>query len=490
MSQNQLQNIDQLEANLWSAADNLRANSKLTSSEYCMPVLGVIFLRHATNRYDAACRQIAEDQAAGKMPKRPLVKGDFLKRRALMLPKEARYDELLKLPKGSNLGAALVEAMNAIERDFEPLLNQLPKDYDKFESDLLENLLRTFDCEVLRTASGDLFGRIYEYFLMKFAMQGAQDNGEFFTPPSIVQTIVNVIEPDHGIVFDPATGSAGMFVQSSHFIERHGQETSHRVTFFGQEKTGTTIRLAKMNLAVHGLEGDIRDTADVTELLKELHRIVNEAIRAQQPGGDQTGSRLYDLSQIDLEKLRDEFAKKVQRKATALQDIRQIVEQKLAAMLKHNPQRMDYYKRYSEIVADYNREKDRVTIEETFAKVVDLIQSLDAEQRRAAEEGLSEEELALFDLLKKDNLSKTERERVKQASQGLLKSIRELIAPLDRWTEKEKTQAEVQVLILDHLFLSLPTPPFTNAEKEEAARRAFQYVWQQSAGGLEYSPAA
>src|SRR5581483_5864782 len=131
MSHDVLKDIEQLEDSLWAAADTLRANSKLTSSEYCMPVLGVIFLRHATNRYDAASLQIVEDQSAGRMPKRPLVKQDFIKRRALMLPKEARYDELLKLPKGTNLGAALVEAMNAIERDFEPLLNQLPKDYDK-----------------------------------------------------------------------------------------------------------------------------------------------------------------------------------------------------------------------------------------------------------------------------------------------------------------------------------------------------------------------
>jgi type I restriction enzyme M protein len=259
MSQTALQDIEKLEDSLWAAADNLRANSKLTSSEYCMPVLGVIFLRHATNRYDAASQQIAADQAAGKMPKRPLVKGDFIKRRALLLPKEARYDELLKLPKGTNLGTALVEAMNAIERDFEPLAGQLPKDYEKFGNDLLEDLLRVFDSATLRNASGDVFGRIYEYFLMKFAMQGAQDNGEFFTPPSLVQTIVNVIEPDHGIVFDPACGSGGMFVQSSHFIERMGEDTAHRVTFFGQEKTGTTIRLAKMNLAVHGLECDIRE---------------------------------------------------------------------------------------------------------------------------------------------------------------------------------------------------------------------------------------
>src|SRR5438876_5602849 len=224
-----------------------------------MPVLGVIFLRHATNRYDDAVRQIEADQAAGIMPKRPLVKGDFLKRRALQLPPEARYDTLLRLPTGANLGAAIVKAMDAIERDFEPLKGQLPKDYDKFASDLLGDLLRVFDSTTLRVASGDVFGRIYEYFLMKFAMQGAQDNGEFFTPPSLVQTIVNVIEPDHGIVFDPACGSGGMFVQSSHFIERRGEDTAHRVTFFGHEKTVTTIRLARMNLADHGLQGDIRN---------------------------------------------------------------------------------------------------------------------------------------------------------------------------------------------------------------------------------------
>jgi type I restriction enzyme M protein len=270
MSADALKNIAQIEDSLWQAADQLRANSKLTSSEYCMPVLGVIFLRHATNRYQAALQAIEADQAAGKMPKRQLVKGDFIKRRALMLPEVARYDYLLKLPSGANLGDALVEAMNAIESDFEPLAGQLPKDYDRFENKLLEDLLRNFDSEALRNASGDVFGRIYEYFLMKFAMQGAQDNGEFFTPPSLVQTIVNVIEPDHGVVFDPACGSGGMFVQSSHFIEHEGLDTMKRVTFFGQEKTATTIRLAKMNLAVHGLEGDIREA---NSFYDDVHRL-------------------------------------------------------------------------------------------------------------------------------------------------------------------------------------------------------------------------
>jgi type I restriction enzyme M protein len=296
MTEHALSNIEQLETDLWAAADNLRANSKLTSSEYCMPVLGVIFLRHATNRYDAAAAQIAAEQAAGKMPKRALVKGDFLKRRALLLPKEARYDELLKLPKGANLGTAIVKAMDAIERDFEPLQGQLPKDYDKFENDLLEDLLRVFDSETLRTASGDVFGRIYEYFLMKFAMQGAQDNGEFFTPPSLVQTIVNVIEPDHGIVFDPACGSGGMFVQSSHFIERSGKDTAHRVTFFGQEKTATTIRLAKMNLAVHGLEGDIREANTFYEDAQNLYGTC-DFVMANPP---------FNVDMVDAEKVKDD----------------------------------------------------------------------------------------------------------------------------------------------------------------------------------------
>jgi type I restriction enzyme M protein len=296
MKEHALSNIEQLETDLWAAADNLRANSKLTSSEYCMPVLGVIFLRHATNRYDIAAAQIATEQAAGKMPKRSLVKGDFLKRRALMLPKEARYDELLKLPKGASLGTAIVKAMDAIESDFEPLRGQLPKDYDKFKNDLLEDLLRAFDSETLRTASGDVFGRIYEYFLMKFAMQGAQDNGEFFTPPSLVQTIVNVIEPDHGTVFDPACGSGGMFVQSSHFIERLGKDTAHRVTFFGQEKTGTTIRLAKMNLAVHGLEGDI---VEANTFYHDEHNLYGKCdfVMANPP---------FNVDMVDAEKVKDD----------------------------------------------------------------------------------------------------------------------------------------------------------------------------------------
>jgi type I restriction enzyme M protein len=296
MTGNALQNIEQIESSLWEAADQLRANSKLTSSEYSMPVLGVIFLRHAANRFYGAKAAIEADQAAGKMPKRPLVKADFVKRRAMMLPQQAQFDELLKLPKGANLGEALVEAMNAIEAEFEPLAGQLPKDYDGFDPALLEDLLRIFDREALRTASGDVFGRIYEYFLMKFAMQGAQDAGEFFTPPSLVQTLVNVIEPEHGTVLDPACGSGGMFVQSSHFIEDRGEDTSHKVTFYGQEKTATTIRLANMNLAVHGLEGDIREANTFYE---DVHSLYGQCdfVMANPP---------FNVDMVDAEKVKDD----------------------------------------------------------------------------------------------------------------------------------------------------------------------------------------
>lgn len=226
-----------------------------------------------------------------------------------------------------------------------------------------------------------------------------------------------------------------------------------------------------------------RDTADVTEVLKALHRIVNEAIRAAAPGDDHAECLTVDLSRIDFEKLRDEFATKVRRKHAALQDIRDLVEKKLAQMLARNPLRMDYYKKYQEIVADYNREKDRVTIESTFASLLALAKSLDAEQRRAAEEGLSDDELALFDLLFKTTITKADREKLKQASKSLLASLRELLKPMRNWTQNEATQAEVKVFILDNLWQSLPRPPFTDEEAETVAGRVYDFVWQRSASG-------
>ena len=186
--------------------------------------------------------------------------------------------------------------------------------------------------------------------------------------------------------------------------------------------------------AVYKKLGERRDTADVTALMQVLHRIVNQAIASIEPGGDQTGGLTVDLSLIDMEKLRDEFGKKVKRKATVIEDIRQIVEERLAEMLAHNPLRMNYEKKYQEIIAAYNQDKDRATIEDTFAQLMNLADSLDAEQRRAVEEGLSEDQLALFDLIQRSDLSKIDRERIKQASRELLAGVLQVIAPLDRWT--------------------------------------------------------
>ena len=240
-----MENLAQFEADLWEAADNLRANSKLTSSDYFMPVLGVIFLRHAANRFDAACAQIKADQVSGKMPQRKLQPADYIRRRALWLPETARYDYIMEKASvdPAGLPKLVTEAMTAIETDFEPLQGVLPKDYGIFEPKVLEDLMRLFNSDQVKHATGDVFGRIYEYFLAKFSIQKAHDNGEFFTPSSLVQTIVNVIEPDHGIVFDPAIGSAGMAVQSSHFIEDHGGDTSRQVVIYGQEKNRDTIRI-------------------------------------------------------------------------------------------------------------------------------------------------------------------------------------------------------------------------------------------------------
>ena len=297
MTTDHMTGIEKFEADLWKVADNLRANSNLASNEYFMPILGLIFLRHATNRYYAALAEIEGDKAGGRMPDRPLVEADFTSRRALMLPEAARYDQLLEKPKDGKLGVAVNAAMEALEDHFQPLSGQLPKDYQRFDDDVLEEMMRTFDSEALRTASGDVFGRIHEYFLAEFSKQGAHDNGEFFTPPSIVQTIVNVIEPDHGVVLDPAAGSGGMFVQSGHFIEDKGEETMERVTFYGHEKNETTAKIAQINLAVHGLEGKLRAGNEAITYYKDPHELVGQCdfVMANPP---------FNVDEVDAEKIK------------------------------------------------------------------------------------------------------------------------------------------------------------------------------------------
>lgn len=267
--------LRQLEAELWKAADQLRANSKLTATEYSMPVLGLIFLRHAYNRFRDASQTIEQTLPVHpQRGRREVNKQDFAQQNALFLPEKSRFDYLVNLPEKESPGEAIDTAMRLIEESHENLRGVLPKNYSIFSDELLRELLRIFNKEVLRKAEGDLFGKIYEYFLNKFAMTGAQEGGEFFTPMSLVQTIVNVIEPDHGIVFDPACGSAGMFVQTGYFIEKKGARVAEKVTFLGQEKADMNTRLAKMNLAVHGLEGNIQEGNTFYE---DKHHLLHKA---------------------------------------------------------------------------------------------------------------------------------------------------------------------------------------------------------------------
>lgn len=288
-------NIEALEKRLWTAADQLRANSDFASNEYFLPVMGLIFLRHAYSRYLAVKPAIEASLPSRGGVTRPLTKEDFTSRGAIFLQPKAQFDHLASLPDGADRAAAIIAAMEAVESDYAALAGVLPKnEYQQLENDVLGDVLRIFNDPALQNAKGDVFGRIYEYFLTQFADQSAHDGGEFFTPPSIVQMIVNAIEPDHGSVLDPACGSGGMFVQSAHFIEKMQQDPTKVATFYGQEKNATTIRLAKMNLAVHGLEGRIEPGITY---YTDAHELVGKAdfVMANPP---------FNVDEVDAEKVR------------------------------------------------------------------------------------------------------------------------------------------------------------------------------------------
>jgi len=255
------QEIKQLETELWDSANTLRANSKLTAAEYKDPVLGLILIRYAQNRYEQAKITIEANIPDGPRGKRAVTKEDFLGAGAMMIPEKSQYDYLANLPESEDISEAVNEAMKLIEDEYPDLAGVLPKSYQEMDADLLRELIRVFNKDAVKNLTGDVFGRIYEFFLMKFSMDGAgaQEGGEFFTPPSLVQLIVNMIKPDHGVIHDPACGSGGMFVQTGHFIEENRQDKSvnEAITCYGTELKSNNNRLAKMNLAIHGIEGKI-----------------------------------------------------------------------------------------------------------------------------------------------------------------------------------------------------------------------------------------
>ncbi|MDP3103584.1 MAG: N-6 DNA methylase [Candidatus Methanoperedens sp.] len=293
----QLENIEAIEKRLWASADNLRANSNYASNEYFLPVMGLIFLRHAYSRY-----LMVKDQIEASMPTRagktrPLTKEDFSRKSAIFLKPEAQFDYIVELPDSADRAQAMITAMESIESDYENLRGVLPKsEYQELDNNVLGQLLRTFNDPALKNASGDIFGRIYEYFLTGFADQKAHDGGEFLTPVSLVQMIVYVIEPNHGRMLDPAIGTAGMFVQSSHFMELSHKNPTEQATFYGLEKNPVTIRLAKMNLAVHGLEGNIQKAITYYE---DPHQMFGKAdfVMANPP---------FNVDEVDAEKIKND----------------------------------------------------------------------------------------------------------------------------------------------------------------------------------------
>ena len=293
----QLEHIEAIEKRLWTAADTLRANSNYASNEYFLPVMGLIFLRHAYSRYLGVKDKIEANLPSRGGKKRPLTKEDFSEKSAIFLRPQAQFDSLVALTDSDDRAKAIIQAMESIEADYENLRGVLPKsEYQELDNGVLGQLLRTLNPDELKTASGDVFGRIYEYFLTQFADLKAHDNGEFFTPISLVSLIANVLEPEGGTVLDPACGSGGMFVQSARFVEQRHQNPTEKLTFRGLEKNATTIRLAKMNLAVHGLEGDIQKAITYYE---DPHELLGKAdfVMANPP---------FNVDEIDAEKIKSD----------------------------------------------------------------------------------------------------------------------------------------------------------------------------------------
>ena len=283
-------NIKKLEDDLWTSADLLRSGSTLTSNQYCMPVLGLIFLRYAYSRFKMVEAELLKSRHTRNGRPLPIEASDFAEKSALFLPKDAQYSYLVSLPADipaqnltnieghvmNSLGEVVNNAMELIEQQSEQLIGVLPKDYTIFSDALLAELLRIFNNNALDDVGGDVIGRIYEYFLNKFAKTIASDDGVFFTPKSLVKMIVNVIEPTSGVLLDPACGSGGMFVQTGDFVNRAGMIANNAMTFYGQEKTPYNAKLCLMNMAVHGLSGVIRSGDEANTFYHDAHNLCGQ----------------------------------------------------------------------------------------------------------------------------------------------------------------------------------------------------------------------
>ena len=269
-------NIRKLEADLWESADLLRAESKLTSSQYCMPVLALLFLRYAYSRFKMVEAELMKNRPSRGGRVMPIEPNDFAAKSALYLPREAQFDYLVNLSDDQPLGEAVNRAMGLVEEQSEQLKGILPKSYTMFSDELLRELLRIFNDKTLNEIGGDVIGRIYEYFLSKFAKAVASDDGVFFTPKSLVKMLVNVLEPKQGVLLDPACGSGGMFVQTGDFVNENGINANTQMTFYGQEKVEYNAQLCLMNMAVHGLNGRIISGDEANSFYHDAHNLAGK----------------------------------------------------------------------------------------------------------------------------------------------------------------------------------------------------------------------
>lgn len=269
-------NIRKLEADLWESADLLRAGSKLTSSQYCMPVLALLFLRYAYSRFKMVEAELLKNRPSRGGRVMPVEPSDFAAKSALYLPREAQFDYLVNLSDDQPLGEAVNHAMTLVEEQSEQLTGILPKSYTMFSDELLRELLRIFNNKTLDEIGGDVIGRIYEYFLSKFAKAVASDDGVFFTPKSLVKMLVNVLEPKQGVMLDPACGSGGMFVQTGDFVNAGGMNANTQMTFYGQEKVEYNAQLCLMNMAVHGLNGRIVSGDEANSFYHDAHNLAGK----------------------------------------------------------------------------------------------------------------------------------------------------------------------------------------------------------------------
>ena len=280
-------NIRKLENELWESADLLRSGSNLTANEYCMPVMGLIFLRYAYSRFRLVETELMKNRPSRNGRVKPVEAADFISKSALYLPKEAQYEYLLNLPENiaalelknsscqtlNSLGEVVNYAMELIEGQSDQLRGVLPKEYTIFSDEILKELLRIFNNSALNDVGGDVFGRIYEYFLNKFAKNIASDDGVFFTPKSLVKMIVNISEPKKGVLLDPACGTGGMFIQSGDFVTAAGEKPTYAMTFYGQEKIEYNAKLCLMNMSVHGLSVTLKSGDEANTYYNDSHNL-------------------------------------------------------------------------------------------------------------------------------------------------------------------------------------------------------------------------